>query len=76
MSHHTTEFYISAPSLPPISCFGVSRGFDFLLMTPGGTALYIRARVRDDQKIPQKIILAFQEGLFTLGRQIKKNIHI
>ena len=69
MPHHS-------PSLPPISHFGVSRGFDFLLMTPGGTALYIRARVRDDQKMPTKSILAFQKGLFTLGRQIKKNIHI
>ena len=35
MSHHTTQFY---NSIPPIFHFGVSRGFDFLLMTPGGTA--------------------------------------
>ena len=57
--------------------FGVWQGFKNLVMkSPGGTALYIRARVRDDQKIPTKSILAFQKGLFTLGRQIKKNIHI
>lgn len=55
--------------------FGVSRGFDFLLMPPGGTALYIRAR-KGRPKTPTKSILAFQEGLFTLGRQLKKNIHI
>lgn len=72
MSHHTTQFYTS---LPPISHFGVLRGFDFLLMPPGGTALYMRAR-KELLKIPMKFILAFQEGLFTLGRQLKKNIHI
>jgi hypothetical protein len=34
--HHTMPHH--SPSLPPISHFGVSRGFDFLLMPPGGTA--------------------------------------
>lgn len=72
MSHHTTQF---CNSLLPISHFGVSRGFDFLQMPPGGTALYIRAR-KELLKIPIKFILAFQEGLFTLRRQLKKNIHI
>ena len=38
-------------------------------------SLYTRAR-KEVLKIPTKSILAFQKGLFTLGRQLKKNIHI
>ena len=78
MSHYTTQFYIlQLHSLLLISHFGVSRGFDFLQMPPPPEGpLYIYARVRNDQEIPTKSILAFQEGLFTLGRQLKKNIHI
>ena len=77
------KFFIPMPnystlynSFPiPIAHFGVSQGFKNPIKSPAGTALYIRAR-RKLLKIPIKSILAFQEGLFTLRRQLKKNIHI
>ena len=59
----------------PISHFGVSRGFDFLLMTPGGTVLYIRARNRRP-KNTHKIHFGVSEGFVYLGATIKENIHI
>ena len=71
-SHHATPFSI------PTAYFPFWR-FARVWFPPNDPRrdrfIYTRAR-KELLKIPTKSILAFQEGLFTLGRQLKKNIHI